>query len=231
MDELECDDNVWESIAEHLKTIGARFVFVITTRPDMRSRIKLKKISNVLVMHMDTQKDIEARTTLVYVLCVKRPVTVQVINANAVEPGEADFAPGIKKRATKEEVFTACGSLIEDFDFTYGYTPIAYAARHQDCLGIINILLDRSKTMNVASEHKGTSQTTNVPVVRASAVYEAVAYGHEDILRVLIDHGADVNTQAKTLYGNMTALPTAQTMDRKAIEQLLISHGATWPDS
>lgn len=63
MDELECDDNVWESIAEHLKTIGARFVFVITTRPDMRSRIKLKKISNVLVMHMDTQKDIEAFVT------------------------------------------------------------------------------------------------------------------------------------------------------------------------
>ena len=46
--------------------------------------------------------------------------------------------------------------------------------------------------------HNGTDVNTTVPIVGTHALMVAAAFGHEDTVRVLIDRGADVNTQDLT---------------------------------
>ena len=59
------------------------------------------------------------QTTLMYVSCAHRPVTVEeVIFAHAVKPGEQDFDPQQKALATKEKLLESCGSLVEVFMYS-----------------------------------------------------------------------------------------------------------------
>ncbi|GAB6027667.1 B-cell lymphoma 3 protein [Chamberlinius hualienensis] len=93
-----------------------------------------------------------------------------------------------------------------------GFTPLHLAIFRKD-LNIISLLLSKGTDCNCVD---GTSGRT--------PLFHAVANGQEDVVAVLINHGASVNVPN---YAGVTPLIVATDKRLKTISRLLISKGAT----
>ncbi|UCD49555.1 MAG: ankyrin repeat domain-containing protein [Phycisphaerales bacterium] len=92
-----------------------------------------------------------------------------------------------------------------------GCTSIQTAARRGDRKAVERQL---ALGVNVNSHHFWTSET---------ALIEAAAHGHRDIVQLLIDRGADVNMKGEAWYGPLHAASAGGYVE---IVELLLDHGA-----
>jgi hypothetical protein len=90
----------------------------------------LDEMYTLVLQRLPTRLKELTKTTLMYIACAHRPVTVdEVIFAHAVKLGERDFDPKKKRLATKDQVLQSCGSLIEIF--MYSFDDFSYEQRRQ----------------------------------------------------------------------------------------------------
>ena len=123
-----------------------------------------------------------------------------------------------------------------------GKTPVDYAIRrgHHEVIEFLEIEYQKRRKMRIRTSLKSNTlgdaidnqdleevkahlKLTETEKVDSLLLHRAAAVGNRDIIQLLLDNGAEVNTMSK--YG-ITALHIAAQHGRKEVVRILLDHGA-----
>jgi ankyrin repeat protein len=211
-------ENVKKKIQDKTSNEETALYAAVCNRHEKVVKILLRAGANPATCGGEFGSALQAASALGYEDMVRLLMTKENVNATCGTYGTALQAAAAHGR---EEIVSLLLKEHADVNLLAGkYGTALKAASSTGYENVVQILLENNAKVEVEDPSETTQTATDT-----SALFNATIMGSESIVRLLLEHGADVNKTGGT-SGNLRPLHKAVQSGNLAIVTLLLEHGA-----